>query len=140
MPCRVAVVTTTRADYGLLRWTIAALAADRRATVQVVVGGAHLESRFGSTVNEIIKDGVPVAARVRFASRADDGAGAGVVMGEALSRFSVAFRRLRPDVVLVLGDRFEILAAAAAATLNGAVVAHLNGGEVTGGSLDESWR
>jgi len=139
-PRRIVVVTTTRADYGLLRHIIAALAADKRAAVQLVVGGAHLERRFGSTVKEIIADGVPIAARVRFDARGDDGAAAAGAMGVALSGFGAAFRRLKPDVVLLLGDRSEILAAAAAATLNGAVVAHLNGGEVTQGSLDESWR
>lgn len=139
-PRRIAVVTTTRADYGLLRYIIAALAEDRRATVQVVVGGAHLERRFGSTVREIVADAMPIAARVRFDTSADDGAAAGAAMGRALAGFSAAFRKLRPEVVLLLGDRSEILAAAAAATLSGAVVAHLNGGEVTQGSLDESWR
>ena len=137
---RIGVVTTSRAEYGLLRHIVAALHADRRAEVQLVVGGSHLDAASGLTIREIRADAVPIGARVTFPVGGTDGAAAARSAARALEGFGRAFSRLDPDIVLLLGDRYEILAAAIAAALEGRVVAHLNGGEVTGGSLDEGWR
>lgn len=137
---KIAVVTTSRADYGLLRRTLDALRRDRRCRLQLVVGGAHLSPAAGRTIDEIRRDGLPIAAIVRAPLRGDTGAAAAAVMGESLAGFARAFARLEPDLVVVLGDRYEMLAAACAAALTGNVLAHLHGGEVTAGSLDEGWR
>jgi UDP-N-acetylglucosamine 2-epimerase (non-hydrolysing) len=137
---KIAVVTTSRADYGLLRYSLEALRRDRRCTLQLVVGGSHLSRAAGHTIDAIRADGFRVAATVKTPVRGDSGAAAAAAMGTALGRFATAFRRLRPDVVLVVGDRYEMLAAACAAALTGNVIAHMHGGEVTAGSLDEGWR
>lgn len=137
---KIAVVTTSRADYGLLRYTLQALQADRRCELQLVVGGSHLSRAAGHTIDEIVADRIPIAATVSAEVRADTGAAAAAAMGQSLTGFATAFERLAPDIVVVIGDRYEMLAAAAAAALTGRVVAHLHGGEVTSGSLDEGWR
>ena len=137
---RVAVVTTTRAEYGMLRYIIEALAADPRADVRVIVGGAHLDPRSGRTISEIRRDGIRIAARVPFIGAGDTGRDHARSASRALEGFARAFASGDPDIVVVLGDRYEILAAAIAAALEGRIVAHLHGGEVTAGSLDEGWR
>lgn len=137
---KIAVVTTSRADYGLLRYTLRALQADRRCMLQLIVGGSHLSRRAGHTIDEIRVDRLPIAARVSTPVRGDSGVAAAAAMGGALRGFGRAFAKLGPDLVVVLGDRYEMLAAACAAVLTGNIVAHLHGGEVTAGSLDEGWR
>jgi UDP-hydrolysing UDP-N-acetyl-D-glucosamine 2-epimerase len=137
---KIAVVTTSRADYGLLRYTLAALQEERGCELQLVVGGAHLARASGHTIDQIVADRIAIAATVPAAVRSDSGAAAAAAMGDALRGFGKAFERLAPDIVLVTGDRYEMLAAACAAALTGCIVAHLHGGEVTAGSLDEGWR
>ena len=137
---KIAVVTTSRADYGLLRYSLEALRADRRCDLSLVVAGTHLEPRFGHTIDEIERDKMPIAARLKTPVRGDSGAAAAATMGDALRLFAATFEDLAPDIVVVLGDRYEMLAAACAAALVGPVIAHLHGGEVTAGSLDEGWR
>jgi UDP-N-acetylglucosamine 2-epimerase (non-hydrolysing) len=137
---KIAVVTTSRADYGLLRQTLKVLRADRRCAMQLVVGGSHLSRASGRTIDEIRADGLRVAATVDTPVRGDSGAAAASAMGAALGKFAAAFAKLRPDLVVVIGDRYEMLAAASAAVITGNIVAHLHGGEVTAGSLDEGWR
>ncbi len=133
---RVAVVTGTRAEYGLLRSTIAALRQHPRTELLLVVTGMHLLRAFGRTVRQIVADGFPIAARVPM-QRGDDSPddqGFGLARGVAgLTRF---MNRARPDIVLVLGDRIEALAAALAATATGRILAHLHGGDVAPGDFD----
>lgn len=133
-------MTTSRVDYGLLRLTLLALRERADCELLLVVGGTHLDRRFGHTVDEILRDGLPIAARVPMPLRADSGGAAAGSMSHALQGFARAFEHLKPDIVLVLGDRYEMLAAACAAALVGCVIAHLHGGETTAGSLDEGWR
>jgi UDP-hydrolysing UDP-N-acetyl-D-glucosamine 2-epimerase len=136
---KIAVVTTSRADYGLLRGILRELNARRDCTLQLVVAGTHLSRVHGHTIDEILADRLPIVARLRTPS-GDTGASAARAMGDALRQFGATFSRLSPDIVLVSGDRYEMLAAACAAALTRAIVAHLHGGEVTAGSLDEGWR
>ena len=137
---KIAVVTTSRADYGLLRYTLEALRDDPRCALQLVVAGAHLSRRSGHTIDEILAERMAISATVRTPIRGDSGAAAAQAMGSALARFGATFEELAPDIVVVIGDRYEMLAAACAAALTGNVIAHLHGGEVTAGSLDEGWR
>lgn len=137
---KIAVVTTSRADYGLLRHTLEALRDEPRCVLQVVVAGAHLSRRSGHTIDEILIERMAIAATVATPIRGDSGAAAAQAMGSALARFGASFEELAPDIVVVIGDRYEMLAAACAAALTGSVIAHMHGGEVTAGSLDEGWR
>jgi len=137
---RVAVVTGTRAEYGLLRSTLEAVSRHRRLKLQIVVTGMHLLEKFGRTVDEIESDGWPIAARIPMQAGDDsprdqaDGLARGVT---GLSRF---FEEADPDVVVVLGDRIEALAAALAAVTTRRFVAHVHGGDVAVGDFDDGLR
>ncbi len=137
---RIAVVTGSRAEYGLLYWTLRRIQEDPDLELQLVVTGMHLSPEFGMTVREIEHDGFPVAARVELLLSADSGQAAATAMGIGLIKLGEAWARLRPDLLLVLGDRFEILSAVAAALPLSIPVAHVHGGESTEGVIDENVR
>lgn len=135
----ITVVTATRAEYGLLRPVIQKLAASRALTLQLVVTGAHLCPRLGATVAEIEADGLPIAARLPIFSD-DAGEPAARTIARTLTVFDNHFAARRPDAVLLLGDRFEIFAVAAAAAARHIPIAHISGGDVTLGAADEYYR
>ena len=135
----ITVVTATRAEYGLLRPVIQKLAASKTLTLQLVVTGAHLCPRLGATVAEIEADGLPIAARLPIFSD-DAGEPAARTIARTLTVFDDHFAARRPDAVLLLGDRFEIFAVAAAAAARHIPIAHISGGDVTLGAADEYYR
>ncbi len=137
---RIAVVTSSRADYGILRWLIADLMADPLIDCKVVVTGSHLVPEAGMTCTAIESDGVEIARRVEIQIASDTKAGMAKSAGLALLSFSDLFADLSPDVVVVLGDRYEMAAIALAAFLVGIPVAHVSGGEKTSGAIDDSLR
>lgn len=137
---RIAVLTGTRADYGLLRWIMTAIDQAPDFELVLLVTGSHLSPDFGFTLDEIRADGWRPAEEIEILLSSDSGAAMAKSMGLGLIGFADAFRRQRPDLLLVLGDRFEAFAAATAAACCGVPVAHLCGGEVTEGALDEGWR
>lgn len=137
---RVCVVTGTRADYGHLFWVLRALDADPRTELLLVVTGAHLMPRWGSTVHTITDDGFAIAARVPMDLRGDAPLDVAAALGAATSGLAESMARLKPDLVVLLGDRYEELAAAQAALILGIPVAHLHGGEITEGAFDEAIR
>ena len=138
---RIAVVTGARSDYGLLYWILRALNETPDFTLQLVASGMHLDSTFGNTINEIREDGFEIAAEVDFLETDNnDRATVARATGRATIAFSNVFEQLRPQVLMVLGDRFEILAATQAAMLINMPIAHIHGGEVTEGALDDAIR
>lgn len=136
----VAVLTTSRADYGLLRGVMRAIEADPALRLRVVACGSHLDRSRGLTVREIEADGFAVAARVASTPDGDEPAAVARALGRAASGFARAFERLRPDLLLVLGDRWELLAACPAAVAAGIPIAHMHGGESSEGVIDEQVR
>ena len=136
----IAIVTGSRAEYGLLKRLISLVHADSETHLQLITAAAHLSPEFGMTVREIEADGFPIAERVELLLSSDSAVGVAKSVGLGLIGFADSFARLRPDIVVVLGDRFEILAAAAAALFAGIPIAHLHGGEVTEGAFDEAVR
>lgn len=136
----IAIVTGSRADYGLQYWLIDAVHRDPTLALQLVVTGSHLSEPFGRTVDRIRQDGFPIAGEVPMIAADDSEWAMARSTGEGVIGMADAFKRLRPDVAVMPGDRFEILAAAQAAMLMGIPVAHLHGGEVTEGAVDESIR
>ena len=135
----IAVVTATRAEYGLLRPVIGKLAASPTPELELLVTGAHLCPRLGATVSEIEADGFPIAARLPIFS--DDAAEpVALTIARTLTVFDGWFAAHRPDLVLLLGDRFEIFAVAAAAAARHIPIAHISGGDVTLGAADEYYR
>ncbi|HXO66306.1 MAG TPA: UDP-N-acetylglucosamine 2-epimerase [Steroidobacteraceae bacterium] len=134
---RIAVVTGSRAEYGALRWLLRDLQDDPRLQPQLIVTGAHLCPEFGLTVRDIEKDGFDIAETVECQLSSDSRAG--MVKSLALGTMLMpdALRRLKPHVLVAVGDRYEILAAAQAAALLGIPIAHISGGEVTEGAVDD---
>jgi UDP-N-acetylglucosamine 2-epimerase (non-hydrolysing) len=137
---RIAFFTSTRAEYGLLRPLMVEVASRVGMTLQVIVSGTHLSTVHGETWREIAADGFPINARVDMRLDADDAESAAGSAALALSGTARALTRLQPDVLVLLGDRYELLAAAQAAVLAGIPIAHVHGGEATEGAIDDSIR
>ena len=137
---KIAVVTGTRAEYGLMYWIIKGIQEDPELELQLIVTGTHLSPEFGFTVKEIEADGFPIAERVEMLMSSDSQTAIATSMGIAMIGFAKSYERLKPHVLLVLGDRFETFAAVAAAVPFRIPVAHIHGGESTEGSMDESFR
>lgn len=137
---KICVVTGTRAEYGLLAPLMSLLKQDSDIDFQLVVTGAHLSAQHGSTLKFIEQDGFVANALVDLALSDDSTLGVANAAGRATSQLADAFAKLKPDVVVVLGDRYEILGAAQAALILGIPIAHIHGGEVTTGAFDDSIR
>ena len=137
---KIAVVTGSRAEYGLLYWVLHDLRAASQVELQLIVTGMHLSPEFGLTVKEIERDGFLISRRVEMLLSSDTPGGIAKSMALGIIGMSDALEQLRPDVVLVLGDRFEILAAVQACLVHNIPVAHIAGGDTTEGAFDESMR
>jgi GDP/UDP-N,N'-diacetylbacillosamine 2-epimerase (hydrolysing) len=140
MSRKICVVTGTRAEYGLLRWIMEGIRDTSDLELQIVVTGMHLSPEFGLTYREIEKDGFHIDRKVEMLLSSDTPAGLTKSMGLGLIGFGDVFNQLQPDLMLVLGDRFEIFSAVAAAMISCIPVAHLHGGEVTEGAFDDAIR
>lgn len=139
-PARVCVVTGSRAEYGILFWLLHDLRTAADLELQLVVTGMHLSPEFGLTVGQIEADGFVVARRVEMLLSSDTAGGVAKSIGLGVMGMSDALEALRPDIVVVLGDRFEILAAAQACLVHNIPLAHIAGGDTTEGAFDESIR
>lgn len=137
---KFAIITGTRAEYGLLNPLMELIRADQELELQLIVTGSHLSEAFGSTHREIEKDGFVIDEKIDLQLSAGDAPGICRSTGLALTGFGQSFHRLTPDMIVILGDRYEIFAAAAAGLLSGIPVAHISGGETTEGAYDESFR
>lgn len=140
MTRKICVITGTRAEYGLLRWVMQGVKDDPELTLQIIATGAHLSPEFGLTYREIEQDGFQIDRKVEMLTSSDTSVGIAKSMGLGLIGFADALNELRPDLIVVLGDRFEIFAAVAAALVARIPVAHLHGGETTEGAFDEALR
>jgi UDP-N-acetylglucosamine 2-epimerase (non-hydrolysing)/GDP/UDP-N,N'-diacetylbacillosamine 2-epimerase (hydrolysing) len=137
---KICVVTGSRADYGLLYWLMKDIEASSRFKLQLVVTGMHLSPEFGLTAGVIEADGFKIDARVESLLSSDTAVGVTKSVGLGVIGFADVYERLHPDLVLVLGDRFEIFAAAQAALFARVPIAHIGGGDVTEGAFDEAIR
>jgi GDP/UDP-N,N'-diacetylbacillosamine 2-epimerase (hydrolysing) len=137
---KICVVTGSRAEYGLLYWLLKKLESAEDFELELVVTGMHLSPEFGMTYKEIEKDGFPIAEKIPMLLSSDAPAGVTKSTGLGLIGFADLFDRSRPDVVVVLGDRFELFAVASAALFAAIPIAHIHGGEVTTGAFDEAIR
>jgi GDP/UDP-N,N'-diacetylbacillosamine 2-epimerase (hydrolysing) len=137
---KICVVTGTRAEYGLLYWTMKGLMEDSQIEFQLLVTGMHLSPEFGLTYKQIESDGFVINKKIETILSSDTAVGITKSMGLGMIGFSEAFQELRPDIVLLLGDRFEIFAAVSAAMIARIPLAHCHGGESTEGLIDEPIR
>jgi GDP/UDP-N,N'-diacetylbacillosamine 2-epimerase (hydrolysing) len=136
---KICVVTGTRAEYGLLYWLMKEIEADKDLELQLIVTGMHLSPEFGLTYKEIEKE-FKINKKIEMLLSSDTSIGISKSMGLAQISFAEAYEELKPDLVIVLGDRYEIFSATSAAMIGKIPVAHLHGGETTEGAFDESIR
>lgn len=137
---KICVITGTRAEYGLLYWLIKGLHEDKNIQLQLCVTGTHLSPEFGLTYREIEKDGFFINKKVEMILSSDSPEGVTKSIGIGIIGFAEAFTELKPDMIVVLGDRFEILAAAIAAMVARIPIVHCHGGESSEGAIDEPIR
>ncbi|HBA83802.1 MAG TPA: UDP-N-acetylglucosamine 2-epimerase (hydrolyzing) [Verrucomicrobia bacterium] len=136
----VAVVTVGRSDYGIYLPILRVLTEEPQLQLRVMAASAHLSDTFGRTVDRIEADGFPVSDRVEMPVEDDSAWGTAHAMALGVEGFAAAYKRARPDLLLVLGDRFDMFAAAVAAAPFCIPLAHIHGGEITEGAMDEQFR
>jgi UDP-N-acetylglucosamine 2-epimerase (non-hydrolysing)/GDP/UDP-N,N'-diacetylbacillosamine 2-epimerase (hydrolysing) len=137
---RIGVVTTSRADYSHLYWPLRALAAHPSTELGVIVLGPHLSPEFGTTIREIERDGFPIVARIECLLSSDTDTGMAKTLGLAVLSLADALTAWRPDLLLLIADRYEMLAPALTALTLRIPVAHIEGGEVSQGAIDDQVR
>lgn len=137
---KICVVTATRAEYGLLRPVIEKIDKDSQLELELVVTGMHLSEKFGCTYLEIEQDGYEINEKIEILS--DDNSSLGIcsTMSVVIKEFACYFKKTSPDMLIILGDRYEIFAVASAASIFRIPIAHLYGGETTEGAFDEAFR
>lgn len=140
MKKHVAVFTGTRAEYGLLYWLLKDIKADSELTLQLIVSGMHLSPEFGHTYHQIEQDGFVIDEKIEILLSSDSAVGVAKSMGLGVLGFADALNRLKPDVFIILGDRFEALAAAQTAMILRIPIIHIHGGELTEGAYDDAIR
>lgn len=137
---KIAIATGTRADWGLLSPLACALDSCEGVEIAIVATNMHLDSRYGDTVSEIIADGFKPAARVVMSHASDSEADTARSMADCLSGMVDAFEEVKPDIIIILGDRYEMLATASAAVMMRIPIVHIAGGEISEGAIDDSIR
>ena len=134
---RICVVTTTRAEYGLLRRIIQNILDDEELELVLAVTGTHLSKEYGDTVEEIVQDGFPIAEKIEIMEEINTSADVCRIMGNAAIRFGEMFERQKPDLLVAEGDRYELLPICSSAMMHGIPIAHISGGEITEGVIDD---
>lgn len=137
---KICAVTTSRADFGLLRGLLDAIASDSALHLQLIASGMHLARTFGSTWHEIEADGLRIDRKINLRLTGESGLANLQSLSFGLAAFGPAFASLKPDIVVLLGDRFELLAPAISALMLRIPIAHIHGGELTEGAIDDSVR
>jgi UDP-hydrolysing UDP-N-acetyl-D-glucosamine 2-epimerase len=137
---RIAVITTSRADYSHLYWPLRLLAAHSEVDLRLIVMASHLSPEFGATIREIEKDGFPIAARIECLLSSDSDVGMAKSIGVAVLSLADTLGDLRPDLLLLIADRFEMLAPASVALSLRIPIAHIEGGEISEGAIDDAVR
>jgi UDP-N-acetylglucosamine 2-epimerase (non-hydrolysing)/GDP/UDP-N,N'-diacetylbacillosamine 2-epimerase (hydrolysing) len=137
---KICVITTSRADYGLLYWLMKEIQSDCELVLQVIAAGMHLEPGFGLTYKAISEDGFKITEKIRLSMKDDTEIGISKSIGIGFKKFAMTYEKLRPDVIVLLGDRYELLSAAVPALVSKIPLAHIHGGETTQGAIDEAVR
>jgi GDP/UDP-N,N'-diacetylbacillosamine 2-epimerase (hydrolysing) len=137
---KICIITGTRAEYGLLYWLMMEIYTDKDLELQIVATGMHLSAEFGNTYRQIEKDGFVIDKKVDMLLSSDSEVAITKSIGLGMIGFADIFNDLGPDLIVVLGDRFEIFSAVSAAMIAKIPIAHLHGGEATEGAFDESIR
>jgi UDP-hydrolysing UDP-N-acetyl-D-glucosamine 2-epimerase len=136
----IAVITTSRADYSHLYWPLKDLAAHPDVDLKLIVLASHLSPEYGTTVHEIERDGFPIASRIECLLSSDSDVGMAKTLGLAILGLTDTLAQIRPDLLLLIADRYEMLAPASVALTLRIPVAHIEGGEVSEGAIDDAVR
>jgi len=137
---KICVITGGRADYGLLSVLLREIRKSQNFKLQLIATGSHFSRKFGLTYREILKDGFKIDAKVDMKTNSDSAEGLGASMAIGLKGIARALVKLRPDILILLGDRYETMCAAAAGVISGIPIAHIHGGELTEGAYDDAFR
>jgi UDP-N-acetylglucosamine 2-epimerase (non-hydrolysing)/GDP/UDP-N,N'-diacetylbacillosamine 2-epimerase (hydrolysing) len=137
---KIAVITTSRADYGHLYWPLRDLSAHPQVDLKLIVSGSHLSAEFGHTLREIEKDGFPIDARIECLLSSDSDVGMAKTIGVATLGLADCLGQMRPDILLLIADRYEMLAPASVALALRIPIAHIEGGEISEGAIDDAVR
>ena len=140
MKRKICIITGSRADYGLMQILINKFYKDRDIELKIFATGMHLLSEFGNTYKEIIKDGFRIEKKVKILSSSDTPTAISKSTGLGIMRFASLFDSVKPDLLVVFGDRYEIMSAVIAANFHQIPVAHIGGGDTTLGAVDECIR
>jgi GDP/UDP-N,N'-diacetylbacillosamine 2-epimerase (hydrolysing) len=140
MKRKICIVTGTRAEYGLFYWLMKEIQEDSDLELQLIATGMHLSPEFGLTYQQIEKDGFKIDRKIEILLSSDTPVGISKSMGLCIIGFSEAYAELRPDIIVFLGDRFETFFAASTACISRIPIAHIHGGEITEGAMDEALR
>jgi len=134
---KICVVTATRAEFGPLKCLIELIDADNELELQLIVTGTHLSPEFGYTIEQIVENGTKISKKIEIILSSDSAVGVSKSMGLAQISFAEAFDELNPDILVILGDRYELIPIVSAANIAQIPVAHLSGGEITEGAIDD---
>jgi GDP/UDP-N,N'-diacetylbacillosamine 2-epimerase (hydrolysing) len=137
---KICVISGTRADYGQLRWVMQGIKDESQLDLQIIVTGMHLSPEFGLTYKDIDADNFTIDRKLETLLSSDSSVGVAKSIGLGIISFADALADLKPDLILILGDRFEVFSAATAAMMLGIPIAHLHGGEITEGAIDDMIR
>lgn len=137
---KICVITGSRSEYGLLYYLLKALKLQKNIELLIVVTGSHLSKKYGSTYKNIEQDGFQINYKIKILGKRDDADSISKSTALGLLSFSKVFKTSKPDLIIILGDRYEMLAASIAALYSNVHIAHIHGGEVTEGSIDDSIR
>ncbi len=137
---KICIVTGTRAEYGLLKNLMRNLNKEKKIKLYILVTGSHLSKKFGDTYKEILKDGFKISKKIKIKPDLDTPKGILKSISIGMKGFLNAYKQLRPNLIIILGDRYETFSAAIAAHYSRIPIAHLHGGEVTEGSTDDAIR
>ena len=137
---KISLVSSTRADFGLLRNLINKLRKSPFFKLRLLVTGSHLSAKHGNTYREIIDEKIQIDSKIKIKIFEDSNEGISLSIADTIKKFTQEFNDNKPDILILLGDRYEIFAVASAAYTLGIPIAHIHGGEVTAGSLDEGFR
>ena len=140
MSRKICVVTSSRADYGLLKLLLKLIKDDSNLSLQLIATGTHFLKKYGETYQEIIEDGFVIEKKIEILSEKNDTLSVTESIGNGVNKFATALKELKPDLVLLLGDRFEIFAAAIASHVAQIPIIHIHGGELTEGAIDDAFR
>ena len=137
---KISVITGSRADYGLLKWLILFLQKDKNIKSSLIVTGTHLSKNYGYTIDAIKKDGLEITYKINIKIKKTDEKNLANSMAISLNKTTQALSKLKPDIVILLGDRYELLSSAISCMILNIPIAHLHGGESTEGAIDEAIR